>query len=122
MAILVSRFCYFFVLIFQNLKEGFIWLYAQLLLWIYGTCDHLSDKEEYHAPIYYTLKDLHRDLCVTAGQQNNICKLPQYDSFRKFWKKFFFYVKFPKKNYLGKCNICIELSQLKTKTSLTSEE
>jgi hypothetical protein len=48
--------------------------------------------------------------------------LPQYPTFTKFWKKFFGNVKFPDKNYLGKCDTCTEIKMLRAKTALTFHE
>jgi hypothetical protein len=104
-----------------TLKPPLVWLYAQIKLWITYYCDKLPDKEEYHAPIYYTLSDLHKDFCQTPSTKYDILELPQYPAFTAFWKKFFKCVKFPDKNYLSKCDTCTEIKEsakLKGKQSL----
>lgn len=68
------------------------------------------------------MKDLHNDLCINSGPSNGIIGLPQYPAFISFWKKFFSYVKFPDRHYLGKCDTCLEIKQLRSKTALNKEQ
>ena len=68
------------------------------------------------------MKDLHSDFCEISGPQNNILGLPQYPAFVNFWNKFFSYVKFPSRNYLDKCDTCLEIKELRQKTALNQEK
>jgi hypothetical protein len=118
--VLILRYTILYLLLnFKILSDGLVWLSSQLILWIQYYCDILPDKNEHHAPIYYTIKDLHQDFCVDGGNKFNISGLLLYDGFRKFWHKFFNFVKFPDRNYLGKCDTCMEIKSMKSKSALS---
>jgi hypothetical protein len=88
------------------------------MLWIQYYYDIFPDKNEQYAPIYYTLKDLHQNFCINGEIKFNISGLLLYDSFRNFWHTFFKFVKFSDWNYLGKCDICMEIKLIKSKVTL----